>query len=121
MKTLLLTALMFSLLTSVSAFAEFPEENQELQAASQITLRDSSPDASFGTKGEKIGWIRQDEKVKVISAKQHLTVFGFEVWVEVASLESSARGWVLDGMSGEVFKGKGKLQAAKTEIVAKLH
>ncbi len=123
---LLTTAMMIaSLFASATAFAEdsFPEANQKLEATGQLTLRASSPDASFGTKGEKIGWIQQGEAVKVISAKQHLTVFGLEVWVEVESVKnSSVKGWVFDGMSAEVLKGQGKLAAMETqEIVAQLH
>ncbi len=103
--------------------ASFPQENEKLEATAQIALRASSPDASFGTKGEKIGWIQQGDAVKVISAKQHSTVFGFEVWVEVQSLsDASVKGWIFDGMSAEVLKGRGKLHTAQAqEVVAALH
>jgi hypothetical protein len=117
----------FSLLISTSVFADsFPIADQKLEATGQLALRASSPDASFGTKGEKIGWIKAGEAVKVLSAKQHLTVFGLEVWVEVQSLsDDSVKGWVFDGMSAEVLKGRGKLvdlaKAEKVEVVAKLH
>jgi len=125
MKAYLLAVMMIaSLLASASALAEtFPQENDKLEASAQIALRASSPDASFGTKGEKIGWIKQGDAVKVISAKQHSTVFGFEVWVEVQSLsDSSVKGWIFDGMSAEVLKGKGKLVAPEAlETIAQLH
>ena len=120
MKTYLLAMLTAALFASVSAFAEtsFPEENQKLEANSQIALRASSPDSSFGSKGEQIGWIKAGTEIKVISAKQHSTVFGFEVWVEVVSLsDASVKGWVFDGMSSDVLKGKGKLQPIETEAV----
>lgn len=124
MKALILAALTLSLLASASAMAaSFPQENEKLEATAQIALRASSPDASFGTKGEKIGWIQQGDAVKVISAKQHSTVFGFEVWVEVQSLsDASVKGWIFDGMSAEVLKGRGKLHTAQAqEVVAALH
>ncbi len=125
MKTYLLAAMMIaSLFASASALAEtFPQENDKLEASAQIALRASSPDASFGTRGEKIGWIKQGDAVKVISAKQLSTVFGFEVWVEVQSLsDSSVKGWVFDGMIAEVLKGNGKLVAPEAlETVAQLH
>lgn len=124
MKMLKPLMMIAALLASASAFAEsFPEANQKLEATGQLALRASSPDASFGTKGEKIGWIKQGEAVKVLSAKQHLTVFGLEVWVEVQSVsDASVKGWVFDGMSAEVLKGQGKLAAAPAqEIVAQLH
>lgn len=117
-----LTIVALLILSSASAFAEgLPVESQELEASAQVTLRDSSPDASFGTKGEKIGFISEGDTVKVLSAKQHLTVYGFEVWVEVVSLKDpKVKGWVLDGLSGEVLKGKGKLQALSQQVLAKL-
>jgi hypothetical protein len=124
MKMLTTAMMIVSLLASASAFAEsFPEANQKLEATGQLALRASSPDASFGTKGEKIGWIKQGEAVKVLSSKQHLTVFGLEVWVEVQSVsDASVKGWVFDGMSAEVLKGQGKLAAAPAqEVVAQLH
>jgi len=119
----LVAAIFLSLLASASAVAaSFPQENEKLEASAQIALRASSPDASFGTKGTQIGWIKQGDTVKVISAKQHSTVFGFEVWVEVQSLSDSAvKGWIFNGMSAEVLKGHGKLHAAEAqEIVAAL-
>ncbi len=119
MKLAIATVLM-ALLASTAALADtsFPQENEKMEATAQIALRASSPDASFGTKGEKIGWIQQGDAVKVISAKQHSTVFGFEVWVEVQSLsDSSVKGWVFAGMSAEVLKGKGKLVAQEAAAV----
>lgn len=124
MKMLKPLMMIAALLASASAFAEsFPEANQKLEATGQLALRASSPDASFGTKGEKIGWIKQGEAVKVLSSKQHLTVFGLEVWVEVQSVsDASVKGWIFDGMSAEVLKGQGKLAAAPAqEVVAQLH
>lgn len=125
MKMLTAAALMLTaLLASASAFAgTLPEADQKLEATGQLALRASSPDATFGTKGEKIGWIEQGQAVKVVSAKQHLTVFGLEVWVEVQSVaDASVKGWIFDGMSAEVLKGQGKLAAAaKQEVLAALH
>jgi hypothetical protein len=123
MKAYLFGILLACLFVSVSAFANsLPEENQKLEAEAQLALRASSPDASFGTKGEKIGWIQAGEGVRVVSAKQHLTVFGLEVWVEVVSLrDESVKGWVFNGMSADVLKGRGKLKGASEEgaLVAK--
>lgn len=124
MKTVKVLMMISTLLASASALADsFPEAEQKLEATGQLALRASSPDASFGTKGEKIGWIKAGEAVKVLSAKQHLTVFGLEVWVEVQSLsDASVKGWVFDGMSAEVLKGQGKLAAQeRAEVVAALH
>jgi len=125
MKTYVVAILIASFFVSAQGLADssFPEENQKLEATAQVALRASSPDASFGTKGERIGWILQGESVRVVSAKQHMTVFGLEVWVEVESTKHAAvKGWVFNGMSGEVLQGKGKLQATTpTALVAQLH
>jgi len=78
-----------------------------------LAIRSSSPDANFGTKGEKIGWIREGEIVKALSVKQVSTVFGFEVWMEVRT-SNGVRGWVLAGATAEVLKGNGGLAKLET-------
>jgi hypothetical protein len=119
MKALIITILTLSLLASASAMAaSIPQENEKLEATAQIALRASSPDASFGTKGEKIGWIAQGDAVKVLSSKQISTVFGFEVWVEVQSLsDGRVKGWIFNGMSAEVLKGQGKLHEMQAQAM----
>lgn len=114
----ILIALALSLLfTTASAFADqaavFPQASDKLESNGQLALRASSPDAAFGTKGEKIGWVKQGEHVTVVSLKQVSTVFGFEVWVEVKN-DAGQQGWIYDGMASEVLRGNANL--AKVEL-----
>ena len=93
--------------------ARLPEANEALKSQRDLAIRSSSPDANFGTKGEKIGWIREGEIVKALSVKQVSTVFGFEVWMEVRT-SNGVRGWVLAGATAEVLKGNGGLAKLET-------
>jgi hypothetical protein len=113
----LILALGFALLFSAaSAFAEdgvkLPAESEKLTASGQLALRATSPDAELGIKGEKIGWVKQGEELKVLSLKQVSTVFGFEVWVEVQSA-GGQKGWIFDGMAAEVLRGKANLEKSE--------
>ncbi|HEY8278208.1 MAG TPA: hypothetical protein VIH99_01205 [Bdellovibrionota bacterium] len=119
MKQQLIALLVFATLcASVAAFgAELPKQNEKLAASGHLALRATSPDSSFGTKGEKIGWIQTGDRVKVLSAKQVSTVYGFEVWVEVQS--ENAQGWVYDGMAPDVLEGRALLVPTEDLVIAK--
>jgi hypothetical protein len=119
----LILALGLSLLfATASAFAQdsgaqLPSDGERLESSGQLALRASSPDAAFGTKGDRIGWLKDGESVRVVSSKQVSTVFGFEVWVEVSS-ESGAKGWIYDGMAEDVARGRGSLAKKQISILA---
>lgn len=103
--------------TTASAFAgdvQLPQVSEKLESSGQLALRASSPDASFGTKGEKIGWVRQGEVVKALSVKQVSTVFGFEVWIEVQAA-NGVKGWIYDGLAAEVLRGASNLARLESE------
>jgi hypothetical protein len=111
MQKLIIALGMALLFTTASAFAEtakLPEASEKLDSQGQLALRAASPDAAFGTKGEKIGWVKQGETVKVVSLKQVSTVFGFEVWIEVQAADGK-QGWIYDGMTSEVLRGNANL------------
>lgn len=97
---------------SVPAFAAgLPQRDEILVGvAVAIPLHESTPDSSFGGKAPQIGWIKKGESVKVLETKQYLSIFGIEIWVEVAKQSDPARrGWVFAGMSHEIVKGQSKL------------
>ena len=118
MKAILLVLTLSLLFVTASALAEetqaqLPQSEERLESRGQLALRATSPDAELGTKGEKIGWIREGENVRVMSLKQVATVLGFEVWVEVRA-EDGKRGWVYDGMTADVLQGRGSLAKVDT-------
>lgn len=94
------------------AFAEAPHElprkDDVLEVASAAApLRESTPDALFGGKAHQIGWVKKGEAVKVLEARQYLSIFGLEIWLEVRKVDDpNSHGWVFDGMSAEILKGK---------------
>jgi hypothetical protein len=119
MKTTL-TALILGILATATPTAHaqgLPALNAEMVTATPATLRASEPDASFGTKGDKIGWLQEGESVKVLTVVQTMTVFGPEVWIEV-SRSNGTKGWMLDGLLGEVMSGHGTLNESATRKLA---
>jgi hypothetical protein len=110
MKKILLALLALFLADGPAAAADptLPQPGDRLVSSGQLPLRAASPDASFGTPGEKIGWVKQGDRMKVLRLKQVSTVFGFEVWIEVKT-ESGAQGWLRDGLTAEVLHGQASL------------
>ena len=101
-------------LCSFSAYGadtgHFPQKDDILVAEfTAIPLHEATPDPSFGGKAAQIGWIQKGQAVKVLETKQYLSMFGTEIWLEVAKEnEPAVRGWVMAGMTG----GQSKLVLA---------
>lgn len=107
-----------SLLLALPAFAGtgIPQKDDTLEiAAPAVAIRDATPDPTFGGQGAQTGWLKKGEEVRVLSTRQYLTIFGMEIWLEVQKGDDAAtRGWVLDGMSQDLQKGKANLKITKS-------
>jgi hypothetical protein len=118
---MLLATLLLLTTTPAHADVDLPRVNDVLEmSAAAAPLRESTPDALFGGKAAQIGWIRKGESVKVLEARQYLSIFGLEIWLEVQKTDdATVHGWVYDGMSKEIIKGKSNFVIAKRPEEAK--
>lgn len=112
---LALLAISLTLSTAQAASkASLPRANDLVKTTMPVKIRASTPDPSFGGKGEQIGWLKSGDLAVVLSVKSYISISGTEIWVEVAGKEdTSLRGWVYAGLAQNMGKGGG----AALEIV----
>src|SRR5262245_5525207 len=58
-----------------------PKANDTVKATAPVKLRASSPDPSFGTKGDQIGWLKSGDLAIVLNVKSYISINGTEIWV----------------------------------------
>lgn len=105
----------FTLQAQAAGKSSLPKANDIVKATAPVKLRASSPDPSFGGKGDQIGWLKSGELAVVLSVKSYISVFGTEIWVEVAGKEdASLKGWIYAGLAQSM--NKGSLEVVPQEI-----
>ncbi len=118
MKTAFLALfLTLPLLAQAASKSTLPRANDLVRATAPVKLRASSPDPSFGTKGDPIGWLKIGDQAIVLSVKSYISINGTEIWVEVAGKEDpQLKGWVYAGLAQSL--NKGSLEVISQEIPA---
>jgi hypothetical protein len=111
-------ALAILLLTAtLPAFAEsfgLPQKDELLTVgAAMVPLFESTPSPAIGENSAHAGLIRKGELVKVLDTKQYLSMFGTELWVQVARQgEPAMKGWAFSGTLNDIRQGRSKFVPA---------
>lgn len=91
----------------VDGTRSLPRVNDTVEAAGLVQIRESSPDPTFGKKGDPKGWLKAGETMRVLTVKNYISVYGSEIWLEVQREgEEKAAGWIFAGLAKEMAKGK---------------
>jgi hypothetical protein len=117
---LLILAFTFSTHAYAQGKGSLPKADDTIKAIGVIKLRDASPDPTFGSKGKQIGWLKEGEQAKVISAKRYIGILGTEVWLEVAKEGTPVvKGWILAGLEQDLANGHSTIELVNAELPAR--